>query len=205
MAAYVGKNESTCSFLLSFLNVGKRVAWSNDNFIIFGGDCAETSPVVHKYCQFLCKEICEIEKQVFEIEGLHVTFKCAELPNGLKMLAVLGGELPNSAKIFSSFANVSKDNCTDLKVTFASDKKSVWNPWKYEERIKIANGVDKFKKSLSEEQLKEKQFRSKVRDFIAHKNNRHEFVPLIGKLIDHAHVEFLYSKNNAWEYFLKRF
>ena len=88
-----GKNESACSFLL---NVGKRVASSNDNFIIFGGNCEETSPVVRKYCQFLCKEISDIEKKVFEIEGLHVTFKCAELPNDMKMLAMLGGELPNS-------------------------------------------------------------------------------------------------------------
>ena len=91
-----GKNESACS-----LNVGKRVASSNDDFIIVGGKCAETSPVVHKYCQFLCKQICEIEKQVFEIEGLHVTFKCAELPNDIRMLAVLWGELPN--KLFCRF------------------------------------------------------------------------------------------------------
>ena len=38
-----GKNESACSFLLSFLNVGKRVAPSNDNFIILGGNSAETA------------------------------------------------------------------------------------------------------------------------------------------------------------------
>ena len=153
----------------------------------------------------MCKEICEIEKQVFEIEGLHVTFQCAELPNDMKMLAMLGGELTNSAKYFSSFANVSKDNCTDLKGTFATDKKSTWNPWKYEERIKIANEVDKFKKSLSEKRLKEKQLQSKVTDFTARKKSRQEFVPLTDKLIDHAHVEPLHSNNNAWQYFLKWF
>lgn len=211
-----GKNESACSFLLSFINVGKRVASSNDNFIIFGGNCEETSPVVRKYCQFLCKEISEIEKKVFEIEGFHVTFKCAELPNDMKMLAMLGGELPNSARFFSTFADVSKDNCTDLKGTFLSHlslsqrsniqpprTQTMWKPWKYEERIKIANEVDKFKKSLSEKQLKEKQFRSKVTEFIARKKSRQEFVPLIGKLIDLAHVEPLHIKNNAWQYFFK--
>jgi len=31
------KNESASSFLLSFINVGKRVASSNDNFICFSG------------------------------------------------------------------------------------------------------------------------------------------------------------------------
>lgn len=211
-----GKNESACSFLLSFINVGKRVASSNDNFIIFGGNCEETSLVVRKYCQFLCKEISDIEKKVFEIEGLHVTFKCAELPNDMKMLAMLEGELPNSARFFSTFADVSKDNCTDLKGTFSSHlclslgstirpprTQTMWKPWKYEDRIKIANEVDKFKKSLSQKQLKEKQFRSKVTEFIARKKSRQEFVPLIGKLIDLAHVEPLHIKNNAWQYFFK--
>lgn len=63
----------------------------------------------------------------------------------MKMLAMLGGVLSNSAKYFSSFANLSKDNCTDLKGTFATDRTSLWHPWKYEERIKIANEVKKFK------------------------------------------------------------
>ena len=63
---------------------------------------------MRKYCQFLCKEISEIKKKFFEIEGLHVTFKCAEMPNDMKMLVMLGGELTNSARFFSTFANVSK-------------------------------------------------------------------------------------------------
>jgi len=84
------------------------------------------------------------------------------------MLAMLGGELPNSARFFSTFADVSKDNCTDLKGTFLSHirlsqrstiwsprTQTTWKPWKYEERIKITNEVDKCKKSLSEKQLKE--------------------------------------------------
>ena len=31
-----GKNESACSFLISFLNVGNRVASSSDNFLSLG-------------------------------------------------------------------------------------------------------------------------------------------------------------------------
>ena len=53
-----GEKKSACSFLLSFINVGKRVASSNDNFVIFGANnCEETLLVLRKYCQFLCKEI----------------------------------------------------------------------------------------------------------------------------------------------------
>ena len=93
-----GKNESACSFLLSFVNVGKRVASSNDNYIIFGSNCEETAPAVRKYCQFLCKEIAQIEGKLFEIEGVNVSFKFAELPNDMKMLAMLEGQLSSSAK-----------------------------------------------------------------------------------------------------------
>ena len=121
----------------------------------------------------------------------------------MKMLAMLGGELSNSAKFFSSFATVSKDNCSDLKGTFGNNGKTMWHPWKYEERTAFANKVDKFKKSLTTKQLKEKQFRNKVTEFISRNKSRQEFVPLIGKLIDKAHVEPLHVKNNAWQYFFK--
>ena len=67
--------------------------------------------MVKKYVQLLCQEITNLEGKVFEIEGLKVTFKFEEVPNDMKMLAMLGGELSNSAKFFSS----SKENCSDLK------------------------------------------------------------------------------------------
>ena len=53
----------------SFINVGKRVASNNDNFIILGGNCEEASPVVRKYCQFLWKEISEIEKKSLKLSA----------------------------------------------------------------------------------------------------------------------------------------
>lgn len=92
-----GKNDTACSFLASFLNTGKRVASSSDNFLIFGANCEETSKVVHKYVQELCKQIDDLKGRVFEINGLYVTFKFQELPNDMKMLAMLGGELSNAA------------------------------------------------------------------------------------------------------------
>ena len=48
-----GKNESACSFLISFLNVGKRVVSSSDNFLIFGGNVEETSLIVKKDITFV--------------------------------------------------------------------------------------------------------------------------------------------------------
>ena len=93
------KNESACTFLVSYLNVGKRVASSNDNFIIFGANCEESCPVVKKYVQLLCQEITNLEGKVFEIEGLKFTFKFEEVPNDMKMLAMLGGRVIKQCQV----------------------------------------------------------------------------------------------------------
>lgn len=47
--------------------------------------------------------------------------------------------------------------------------------------------------------------RTKITEFIAQNKSRQEFSPLLGKLIDKAHVEPLHLKNNAWGYFFKVF
>ena len=39
--------------------------------------------------------------------------------------------------------------------------------------------------------------RAKVTSFIAQKHSRQEFEPVVGKLIDRAHVDPLHLKNNA--------
>ena len=113
-----GKHESACSFLVSFLNIGKRVASSSDNFLVFGANLEESSIIVKRYVQSVCKQMADLEGKVFEINGLHVNFRFEELPNDMKMLAMLGGELSNSATYFSTFANVSTNDCGDLRGTF---------------------------------------------------------------------------------------
>ena len=198
-----GKNESACSFLASFLNVGKRVASSSDNFIIFGANIEKSSIIVKKYVQSLCKQIADLEGKVFEINGLHINFRFEELPNDMEMLAMLGGELSNSSTYFSSFANVSTKDCTDLMGTFGSDPQCKWKPWVFEERLKVVEKVESLKASLNGKPTSAKQKRSKVTEFIARQKSRQEFKPLVGKLIEKAHVEPLHLKNNAWGYFLK--
>jgi len=44
----------------------------------------------------------DLEGKVFAIDGFHVTFKFQEFPSDTKMLATLAGELPNSARYFST-------------------------------------------------------------------------------------------------------
>ena len=198
-----GKNETACSFLLSFLNAGKRVASSSDNFLVFGANCEETSRLVSRYVQSVYKQIHDLVGKVFEINGIHVTFKFKELPNDMKMLAMLGGELSNAATYFSSFANVCQHDLTDLNGKFGYDPTCKWKPWSFKERIRVANSVENFKKSLERKKISKKTKRSKVTEFISGKKSRQEFPPLLGELIDNAHVEPLHLKNNAWQYFFK--
>lgn len=64
-----GKNETACSFLVSFPNAGKRVASSSDNFLVFGANCEETSKLVTRYVQSVYKQIHDLVGKVFEING----------------------------------------------------------------------------------------------------------------------------------------
>ena len=162
-----GKNESACSFLISFLNVGKRVASSSDNFLVFGANVEETSPVVKKYLNSVCKQIVDLDGRIFEINGLQVSFPCEELPSDMKMLAMLGRELSNSTKFFSSFANASTNDCTDLSSTFGSSPSCKWKPWEYSSRMKVVEKVDSLKYSLDGKPLSRKQKRTTATEFIA--------------------------------------
>lgn len=60
-------------------------------FLVFGGNVEENSPVVKRYINSVCKQIVDLESTIFEINGLHVRFHFEELPNDMKMLAMLGG------------------------------------------------------------------------------------------------------------------
>ena len=198
-----GKNESACSFLVSFLNVGRRVASSYDNFLIFSANCDESSPVTKKYVRSLWPQIAELERAKYEFEGIKFRFKLEELPNDMKMLAMLAGELTISAKYFSPFANVSLADCRDVKGTFGTESSNKWKPWSYKQRVNVVNKVEAFKKRVALEKISEKTKRSKITDYIAKQSSRQEFLPLLGSYIDKAHVEPLHLKNNAWQYFFK--
>ncbi len=56
------------------------------------------------------------------------------------MLAFLAGELTNSAKYFSTFANVSTDTYQNFRGTFRSGSSDTWRPWKYSECLTVVLG-----------------------------------------------------------------
>ena len=54
-----GKWDESMSWLVSFLNVGPRVASPNDNYLLFGANCKETDEVVVQFCKLdPCKGMC---------------------------------------------------------------------------------------------------------------------------------------------------
>ena len=176
---HFGSDNSACSWLLNFLNAKERVGSGDENFLIFGANCDEQDEAVKRYALKLTKDMAFIEPKVYDFCGVRTTFEFCEFPFDMKMLPFVAGELSNSAKYFSSFANVNKDNCNDRtgKVGLGPDSK--WQPWKYDESLKVAKKV--------------------VTDFISKNHSRQEYEPLLGPLIDKTKVDPLHVKNNAFQ------
>ena len=142
-------------------------------------------------------EMSEIEKKSFTVNGYTIKFTFCEFPNDLKMLAFLAGELPVSSTYFSTFANVNLGNCNEINFTFGTNPACEWHPWDYSKRIAVSKAVEKVKHELEKKKGSVITKRGKVIKFIAEKKSRQEFVPLIGHFVDRAHIDTLYSKNNA--------
>jgi len=197
-----GKDDTSCAWLVSLLNIGRGVLSSNENFLIFGANCPENALPVLRFINILLSDITTIQQETFSIKinndnFVNVRFKIAELPNDMKMLAFLAGELNNSAKYFSSFADVSSNNQKSLTGTFGREENNLWKPWSYQHRLQVVQKVEAVKKSNATKTITEKTKRKKITELIGSLKSRQEFKPLLGELIDQAHVEPLHLKNNA--------
>lgn len=196
------------SFLVSFLNAGKRVCSSFENFLIFGGNVKENGIIVQRYVEKLILDIKYLESRSFEInidnKIYHVEFKLELLPNDMKMLAFLAGELTNAAHYFCTFANVNKDNIKDINRAFNTGKKNDWAPFNYNKRLQDAQFVKQKKALLSKKKIASSTFRTNTTQYIKSLNSRQEFVPLVGEYVDKALTEPLHLKNNVCkEIFMK--
>ena len=205
------KEGTATSFLCSFLNAGERVASSSENFLTFGTNVKENAIVVRRYLKSTLQELAELESQTFTIvvNGAHklVEFRVAELPNDMKMLAFLAGELTNSASYFSTFANVTQRDSNDCSKSLTEDGSKGWRPFTYEKRMSDAAKVSKKRKELGipeDSHLQPASKRQKLTQFISSIKSRQEFEPLVGKAITRAKPEPLHLKNNTvCEQFMK--
>ena len=197
-----GKDDTACSWLVSFLNIGQGILSSNENFLLFGANCSENCLPVRRFLNQLMLDINKIQTTSYSIackgEAIDVRFVFAELPNDMKMLSFLAGELSNSATFFSTFADVDhRSIAAKGTATFGRTASDTWKPWKYSQRVKVAKAVEKFKQTVNRKNVSEKTKRSNITSFIAKQSSRQEFIPLVGEMIDRAHVEPLHLKNNA--------
>ncbi len=194
-----GKWDESMSWLVSFLNVGPRVASPNDNFLLFGANCKETHEIVKRFCKLLADNCAAIEQRTYNVSGVQVKFSFDLFPSDMKFLAFVNGELSNSATYFSSFANARSDDLNGpacLTGEFGTHSKCKWQPWIYKNRVSVAKKVFAFKNKLPQK-LADQTKRSKVTQYISSLGSRQEFEPLIGALCEKETVGPLHLKNNA--------
>ena len=185
-----GKWDESMSWLVSFLNVGPRVASPNDNFLLFGANCKETHEIVRQFCKILATNCAAIEQHTYNVCGVQVKFSFDLFPSDMKFLAFVNG---------SSFANAKSDDLSGagcLTGEFGTDSSCKWKPWTFKDRVSNAKKVSAFKNKLPQK-LTDQTKRSKVTQYICSLGSRQEFEPLIGILCEKEIVEPLHLKNNA--------
>ena len=156
----------------------------------------------------LSEELSEIESKTFSVsvngEVKLVEFRITELPNDMKMLAFLAGDLSNAATYFSTFGNVTKKDSNDVSKTLKDSNKRGWEPFSYEKRISDAYKVEKKRKELDGSKLQSTTKRQKLTQYIASLKSRQEFEPPVGKSVVRAKPAPLHLKNNCiCEQFMK--
>ena len=142
-----------------------------------------------------------LEKEQFTVvvneKPVLVEFQFQLLPNDMKMLCFLGGELSNAAKCFTTFANVNQDDANDVTKNFNMDGSSALKPFSYKQRLKNAESVSKKKSELQKKNIKPEALRQNITTFITKQlKSRQETVPLLENYIDKAKCEHLHLKNN---------
>ena len=76
-------------------------------------------------------------------------FKLCELPNDMKMLCFLAGELSNSSKYFTTFADVNTDDYRQYNKSYGND----WKAFSYDKRLQDGAKVLKKRKMNELKQL----------------------------------------------------
>ena len=144
-----GKNDQSCAWLISFLNIGKHFLSNEDNFFIFGANCSEICTTVDKYVSKLANYLAYLEKNVIQVNGANVKFEFSKLPNR-KMLCFLAGQLSNRAKYFLQMYLVITST---LKFTFDQSKGHNGDHGFYQKRLNGAKQVTDLKVHLIKSKL----------------------------------------------------
>ena len=130
--------------------------------MLLGANCVEEHPLMKGYTKLLTQEMEKFEnKSCTTPKGDQVKFRFKLIPSDMKWISTFSGELNNAATDFSPFANVNQTNKNTIGGSIGGNH-ATWQPWSYNERLKIAKKVEDFKKSLQDQRGKQ---RSKVTKF----------------------------------------
>ena len=117
--------------------------------MIFGGEVEESSLSARRFVKKAITDFIYLESKGFSIHmgssTVNVEFKLCELSNDMKMLCFLAGELSNSAKYFTTFADVNTDNYRQYDKSYGRD----WKPFMYAKRVQDSVKGDKEKTRIS--------------------------------------------------------
>ena len=126
-----------------------------------------------------------------------VEFRVGELPNDMKFLYFLAGELSNNAAYFSTFADVNNEDLHSKVKKFGLDADSDWKPWCYHKRLNDAKLAAAKKALEAERDVTEETRRNNFTQYMGMNHSRQEEAPLIGRFIGCAEFEPLQGKNNT--------
>lgn len=196
-----GKDDEATSWLLSFLNVGERIASCNENFLLCGANCSESHPSMIKFAKNLISDVAHIEKQIYVLPAskTKAKFTVELIPSDMKWAATFSGELSNAAHFFSTFGNVSESDKFTLNGCLGPAETCTWKPWLYKDRLEVAAKVTAKKAELERTSLAESTKRSKVLNYIQSLNSRQEYAPVLKGLVDKIYAEPLHNANNGWQ------
>ena len=61
------KDDEATAWIISFLNVGERIASESENFLIAGANCSESHVAMIRYARKLVSDIAYVEKQSYSV------------------------------------------------------------------------------------------------------------------------------------------
>ena len=118
------------------------IASSAELFLLFGADVEEITETVTTFISKLVHDLEILENKIYDISVMgqikKIELKVTELPNDMKILSYLGGELSNSSTYFSTFGNVKSADSNDFRKTFGTSKTNFWKAFPYEKRVSDA-------------------------------------------------------------------
>lgn len=131
-----GKDDEATAWLLSFLDVGNRIASCNENFLFCGANCSESHPSMFKFAQKLISDAAYIEKQIYVLPDskTKARFTVELIPCDMKWAATFSGELSNAARFFSPYRTVSESNKCTVNGCLGPAETCTWKPWLYHDR-----------------------------------------------------------------------